>query len=37
MKVLVSGHLGYIGSAMVPMFLKAVHDAVGIDSDFYEL
>jgi len=36
MKVLVSGHLGYIGSVMVPMLLEAGHDVVGIDSNLYE-
>jgi len=36
MKVLVSGHLGYIGTVMVPMLLQAGHEAVGCDSDLYE-
>lgn len=36
MKVLVSGHLGYIGTVMVPMLLKAGHEVVGIDSHLYE-
>jgi nucleoside-diphosphate-sugar epimerase len=36
MKVLVTGHLGYIGSAMVPMLLRAGHEVVGCDSDLYE-
>jgi nucleoside-diphosphate-sugar epimerase len=35
MKVLLSGHLGYIGTVMAPMLLKAGHDVVGIDSDLY--
>jgi len=35
MKVLVTGHKGYIGSAMVPMLIKAGHTVVGMDSDFY--
>lgn len=35
MKVLLSGHLGYIGTVMAPMLAKAGHDVVGIDSDLY--
>lgn len=35
MKVLVTGHLGYIGSVLVPFFLKAGHEIVGCDSDLY--
>ncbi|CAH2598733.1 UDP-glucose 4-epimerase [Rhodovastum atsumiense] len=37
MKVLLTGHRGYIGSVMVPMLLQAGHDVVGCDSDLYEL
>ena len=36
MRVLVTGHLGYIGSVMVPMLLKAGHQVVGFDSNLYE-
>lgn len=36
MRVLVSGHLGYIGTVMTPMLLDAGHDVVGLDADFYE-
>jgi nucleoside-diphosphate-sugar epimerase len=36
MKVLVTGHLGYIGTVMVPMLLEANHQVVGCDSDLYE-
>ncbi len=36
MKVLVTGHRGYIGTVMVPMLLQAGHDVVGCDSDLYE-
>jgi len=36
MKVLVTGHRGYIGSVMVPMLLDAGHEATGCDSDLYE-
>ena len=36
MRVLVTGHLGYIGTVMVPMLLKAGHEVIGLDSDLYE-
>jgi len=36
MRVLVTGHLGYIGTVMVPMILRAGHEVVGLDSDLYE-
>ncbi len=36
MRVLVTGHLGYIGTVMVPMLLEAGHEVVGLDSDLYE-
>ena len=35
MRVLVTGHLGYIGTVMVPMLIKAGHEVVGLDSDLY--
>ena len=35
MRVLVTGHKGYIGTVMVPMLLKEGHDVVGLDSDLY--
>ena len=35
MRVLVTGHKGYIGTVMVPMLRKAGHDVVGLDSDLY--
>jgi nucleoside-diphosphate-sugar epimerase len=35
MRVLVTGHKGYIGSVMVPMLINAGHDVLGIDSDLY--
>ena len=35
MRVLVTGHKGYIGTVMVPMLRKAGHDIVGLDSDLY--
>ena len=36
MKVLVTGHRGYIGSVMVPMLLEAGHRVTGCDSGLYE-
>ncbi len=35
MKVLVTGHLGYIGTVMVPMLRQAGHEMIGCDSDLY--
>lgn len=35
MRVLVTGHKGYIGTAMVPMLLKAGYQVLGLDSDLY--
>src|SRR5262245_32953061 len=35
MRVLLTGSRGYIGTVMAPMLLKAGHDVVGVDSDFY--
>ena len=37
MKVLVTGHKGYIGTVMIPLLLKDGHDVFGLDSDLYEL
>jgi nucleoside-diphosphate-sugar epimerase len=36
MRVLVSGHHGYIGAVLVPLLLDAGHEVVGLDSDLYE-
>ncbi|TET83274.1 MAG: SDR family oxidoreductase [Anaerolineales bacterium] len=36
MRVLVTGHKGYIGTIMVPMLIESGHDVVGLDSDLYE-
>lgn len=36
MRVLVTGHLGYIGTVMVPILLQAGHHVTGCDSDLYE-
>src|SRR6185369_243190 len=35
MRVLVTGHGGYIGTVLVPMFLKAGHEVVGLDTHLY--
>ena len=35
MRVLVTGHRGYIGSVLTPMLAKAGHDVVGMDTDLY--
>jgi nucleoside-diphosphate-sugar epimerase len=35
MRVLVTGHRGYIGTVLVPIFQAAGHDVVGLDSDLY--
>jgi len=36
MRILVTGHKGYIGSVMVPMLIGAKHEVVGFDSDLYQ-
>jgi nucleoside-diphosphate-sugar epimerase len=36
MKILLTGHLGYIGTVMTPMLLAAGHDVTGCDSNLYE-
>lgn len=36
MRVLVTGHLGYIGTVMVPMLLQEGWDVVGFDTDLFE-
>ena len=35
MKVLVTGHHGYIGTVLAPMLRDAGHDVVGLDTFFY--
>jgi len=36
MRVMVTGHLGYIGTVMVPMLLRSGHEVVGLDSNLYQ-
>jgi nucleoside-diphosphate-sugar epimerase len=36
MRVLVSGHHGYIGSVLAPLLADAGHDVAGLDLDLYE-
>jgi nucleoside-diphosphate-sugar epimerase len=35
MRVLITGHLGYIGTILTPMLLAAGHEVSGLDSDLY--
>ena len=35
MRILLTGHRGYIGSVAAPMLRAAGHDVVGLDSDLY--
>ena len=36
MKVLLTGHRGFIGTIMAPLLIKAGHDVIGLDTDLYE-
>ena len=36
MRILVTGHRGYIGTVAVPLFTKSGHELTGLDSDLYE-
>ena len=36
MRVLVTGHRGYIGTVLTPMLTRAGHEVAGVDSDLYE-
>jgi nucleoside-diphosphate-sugar epimerase len=36
MRVLVTGHLGYIGTVLTPMLRQAGHEVVGFDSNLFE-
>jgi len=33
---MVTGHLAYIGTVMVPMLLQSGHEVIGLDSNLYE-
>lgn len=35
MRVLVTGHHGYIGAVLTPMLIAAGHDVVGLDNDLF--
>ena len=35
MRVLLTGHLGYIGTVLTPMLLRSGHEVVGLDTDLY--
>src|SRR5215475_14524155 len=35
MRVLVTGHLGYIGTVLTPMLVSAGHQVTGLDSNLY--
>jgi len=35
MRVLLTGHLGYIGTVLTPMLVRAGHEVIGLDSDLY--
>jgi nucleoside-diphosphate-sugar epimerase len=36
MRILVTGHNGYVGTIMVPMLVKAGHEVVGYDTNLYQ-
>jgi nucleoside-diphosphate-sugar epimerase len=35
MRVLITGHNGYIGTRLMPLLLERDHDVVGLDTNFY--
>ena len=35
MRILLTGSRGYIGTVMAPMLVRAGHEVVGVDADFY--
>ena len=36
MRVLITGHKGYIGSIMVPMFQAEGHEIIGLDNELFD-
>jgi nucleoside-diphosphate-sugar epimerase len=36
MRVLLTGNMGYIGTVLAPMLLKAGHEVTGLDSDLFD-
>ena len=36
MRVLVTGHNGYVGTVLTPMLVEAGHDVVGMDTNLYQ-
>lgn len=36
MRILITGHNGYIGTAMAPLLAAAGHEVIGLDSDLFE-
>src|SRR5215210_6206847 len=36
MRILLTGHNGYIGTVMASMLLSAGHEVVGLDTNFFE-
>jgi nucleoside-diphosphate-sugar epimerase len=36
MRVMVTGHTGYVGTVIAPMLIAAGHEVVGLDSNLYE-
>ena len=35
MRILLTGHLGYIGAVMAPFFIEAGHDVTGLDTGYF--
>ena len=35
MRILVTGHHGYVGSVLVPLLVEAGHDVAGLDADWF--